>query len=292
MRILAVLVLSFSLLAASDNVPPMAHPRQQEPHWKAKIEERHPTGQPSKIIFFEEIGDAEAVAVKLITYYPSGQVKLESDVTSRKDEEGKLKLVPVGVEITLDERNNVEKVAHYNNEGDLHGEMRLFYPTGQEKAVLRFNQGKRQGLFVTYHLEGGKAEEVQYEDDKVVGDLIRYYPKGGKAAQISYLAGIPHGKATEWYENGALKTVRNFENGLLDSDGKNPAMVMYSEDHIMIEVQDHRRGEPIGTHVKYHPNGKESHKLTFKEGKKEGKELFILPMENWPVKANIEQAFL
>ncbi len=85
---------------------------------------------------------------------------------------------------------------------------------------------------------------------------------------------MPHGKATEWYESGALKSVRNFENGLLDSDGKNPAVVMYSEDHVMLEVQDYRRGEPIGTHVKYHPNGKEAHKMTFKEGKKEGKELF------------------
>src|ERR1700733_13687606 len=114
MRILALLVLSFSLLAASDNSPPLAHPRMQEPHWKAKVEERYPGGQPSKIIFYEELGDDEAVAVKLITYYPSGQVKLESDVTSKKDEEGKMKLFPVGVEITLDERNNVDKVAHYN----------------------------------------------------------------------------------------------------------------------------------------------------------------------------------
>src|SRR5579872_2482717 len=106
MRILALFILSFSFLAASDNSPPSAHPRQQEPHWKAKVEERHSGGQPSKIVFYEEIGDAEAVAVKLITYYPSGQVKLESDVTSKKDEEGKIKLIPVGVEIALDERNN------------------------------------------------------------------------------------------------------------------------------------------------------------------------------------------
>src|ERR1700674_5267562 len=106
MRILALFVLSFSLLAAAESSIPTAHPRQQEPHWKAKIEERHSSGQPSKIIFYEELGDAEPVAVKLITYYPSGQVKLESDVTSKKDEEGKLKLIPVGVEIAIDERNN------------------------------------------------------------------------------------------------------------------------------------------------------------------------------------------
>jgi len=162
MRLLAVLALSVSLLVASD------YPRPQEPHWKIKVEERYSNGQPSKIIFYEELGDAEAVAVKLITYYPSGQVKLEADVTSRKDEEGKVKLVPVGVEIALDERNSVEKVAHYNNEGELHGEMRLYYPTGAEKGVFHFNKGKRHGLFVTYHLEGGKAEEIHYENDQIV----------------------------------------------------------------------------------------------------------------------------
>jgi antitoxin component YwqK of YwqJK toxin-antitoxin module len=88
---------------------------------------------------------------------------------------------------------------------------------------------------------------------------------------------MPHGKATEWYESGALKSVRNFINGVLDSDGKNPAVVLYSEDHAMIEVQDYRRGEPIGTHVKYHPNGKEYYKISYKEGKKEGKELCYSP---------------
>ncbi len=123
------------------------------------------SGQPSKIIFYEELGDAEAVAVKLITYYPNGQVKLESDVTSKKDEEGKLKLFPVGVEICLDERNNVEKVAHYNADGELDGEMRLFYPTAQLKAVCPVPKKENGMDFTTYHLEGGKAEEVRYEDD-------------------------------------------------------------------------------------------------------------------------------
>src|SRR5260221_10576930 len=109
MRILALFVLAFSLsVMAADNSIPKTHPRQQEPHWKAKIEERHSTGQPAKIVFYEELGDAEAVAVKLITYHPSGQVKMETDVTSIKDEEGKLTLIPAGVEICLDERNNVE----------------------------------------------------------------------------------------------------------------------------------------------------------------------------------------
>ncbi|HUD01517.1 MAG TPA: toxin-antitoxin system YwqK family antitoxin, partial [Rhabdochlamydiaceae bacterium] len=276
MRILTLFVLVFSifsLVGAAENSVPRTHPRQQEPHWKAKIEERHPSGQPSKIVFYEEIGDAAAVAVKLIAYYPSGQVKMEADVTSKRDEEGKLVLIPIGVEISLDERNNVEKVANYAD-GVLDGEMRLFYPTGQVKATCQFKKGKRHGAALVYHLEGGKAEEAQYEEDKIVGDFVKYYAKGGKAALVSYAAGMPHGKGTEWYENGALKALRHYENGVLDSDGKNPAVVIYSEDHAMIEVQDYRRGEPIGTHVKYHPNGKESYKMAYKEGKKDGKELY------------------
>src|SRR6185436_6862701 len=173
MRILGLFILAFSFLAAGENPAEQTRPRQQEPHWKAKVEERHSNGQPSKIVFYEELGDAEPVAVKLVSYYPSGQVKLESDVTSKKDEEGKSKLIPVGVEITIDERNNVEKIAHYNAEGVLHGEMRLFYPTSQVKATCQFENGKRHGAFIVYHLEGGKAEEVQYEDDKVVGDFVK-----------------------------------------------------------------------------------------------------------------------
>ncbi|MGH7890058.1 MAG: toxin-antitoxin system YwqK family antitoxin, partial [Thermodesulfobacteriota bacterium] len=142
------------------------------------------------------------------------------------------------------------------------------------KAVCHFKNGKRHGSGIVFHLEGNKAEEVQYEDDKIVGDFIRYYAKGGKAALLLYVDGMPHGKATEWYESGAVKMISNYEHGLLDSNGKNPAKVVYSEDHAMMEVQDYRRGEPIGTHVKYHPNGKEAYKISYKNGKKEGKELF------------------
>ena len=40
-------------------------------------------------------------------------------------------------------------------------------------------------------------------------------------------------------------------------------------------MQDFNQGQPIGTHFKYHPNGKESYKVQYKNGKKQGKEQFF-----------------
>src|SRR5476651_433786 len=111
MRFLPLFVLALSLTFAAESSAPKTHPRQQEPHWKAKIEERYSSGQPAKIVFYEELGDLPPIAVKLIAYHPNGQVKMEADVTSKQDEEGKLILTPNGIEIALDERGNVEKVA-------------------------------------------------------------------------------------------------------------------------------------------------------------------------------------
>ncbi|HVX00932.1 MAG TPA: toxin-antitoxin system YwqK family antitoxin, partial [Candidatus Babeliaceae bacterium] len=237
MRLIGIFILACSLALAAEKPLQPIQPRPQEPHWKAKVEEMYPSGQPAKIVFYEELGDEPPVAVKLVCYHPNGQIKMESDVTSSQDNEGKMTLIPNGVEINLDERGNVEKVAHHVK-GALDGEMRLFYPTGQMKAICHFKEGKRHGPAIIYHLEGNKAEELQYADDKIVGDLIKYYPNGGKAALVAYEDGVPHGKATEWYESGAVKSMSHYEKGLLDSNGKNPALVIYSEDHAMLEVQD------------------------------------------------------
>ena len=273
MRFVAIFVLGFSILCAAEKETPRNLPRPQEPHWKVKIEERFPSGQPSKVVFYEELGDNPPVAVKLTAYHPSGQIKLEADVTSKQNDEDKTVLIANGIEVLVDEKGNLEKITHYDN-GVLEGEMKVFYPNNQVKATCNFKQGKRNGSAIAYHLDGGKAEEVPYVDDKIIGDLVKYYAKGGKASLVPYVDGMIHGKAMEWYESGSLKSVRNFEKGVLDTDGKGPALIVYSEDHAMLEVQDYRRGEMIGTHMKYHPNGKEAVKVSYKNGKKDGKEVF------------------
>lgn len=250
-------------------------PRQLEPHWQEKIIEKFPSGQPAQIVFSEKLGDGPETAVKIYTYHANtGRQKQDIDVIVQKDAEGKEQTIPNGVEMAWDDAGHPERIASYKL-GRLDGDLRLFYPSGQVKLFAHFNDGKREGKSVAYHQDGVIAEEMSFKNDKLEGEVVRYYPKGGKAAVIPYKDGVPHGTALEWNEGGSLKISRHFENGSLNSDGKKPAVVVYGEGHAFQEVQDFRMGEPIGTHVKYHPNGKEAYKVSFKEGKKEGKEQFF-----------------
>jgi antitoxin component YwqK of YwqJK toxin-antitoxin module len=63
--------------------------------------------------------------------------------------------------------------------------------------------------------------------------------------------------------------------GVLHSENKNPALVVYSEDKvIMVEFKTINMGRPVGSHLRYHPSGKESFRTAYKNGKKHGKDLY------------------
>lgn len=270
-------LLTLSICAQAEPAPQMLKPGQ--PHWRSKVVETFPSGMPSLVIFSEKIGKNEEVAVKKRGFYPNGQIKFEMDLASVEEDSPAAKewgstTVPHGVAIWLYEDGRAEKIAHYHK-GVMNGDLTLYYPNGSLKGTCSFAHGKRNGKMVVYYEDGLKSEEATYVEDKLVGDVVRYYPKNIRAQLVPHEEGVPHGHAMEWYESGGLKASRRFDRGLLNSDGKNPAVIIYNEDHGIQEVQDFQQGEPVGVHLKYHPNGKESYKVAYKEGKRDGRELFF-----------------
>ncbi|HSX04312.1 MAG TPA: hypothetical protein VLG76_06245 [Rhabdochlamydiaceae bacterium] len=253
--------------------------KQRQPHWRPKIFEVYPHGQPQRIIFSEQLKDGPEVPLKQIQYYEDGKIFNETDLIvveegSKAFELWKSTMVPHGPSVTFFQNGQVEKVSYYDH-GVLQGEAKVFYPDGKPRSVVNFDQGMRHGPYCSYYEEGAKAEEATFDKDKIVGELIRYYPNEMHSSLIPYENGVPHGKAFEWYESGALKNCRHFFQGLLHSDGKNPAVVFYDEQRNLIETQDFHQGQPINTHYQYYPDGRTSHSLSFKDGKKEGLEQYF-----------------
>ena len=249
--------------------------RPREPHWQPKIIESYPQGQPANVIFYEE----NEKPVKQVIFYPEGQIKIETDLTwVEKDSPGyqewKTNAVPHGAYVSFYANGGVEKFAFYEH-GILHGDAKAYYSDGKIQGIGTFVKGAKDGHIVAYHEDGTKAEESDYKNGKLVGDLIRYYPKDVRSALIPYEDGLPHGNALEWYPSGALKASYRYSHGLLNSEGKNPAVLIYNENREIAEVQDFKQGEPIGVHLKYHPNGKESYRMQYKNGQKHGKERFF-----------------
>ncbi|MBS0615175.1 MAG: hypothetical protein JSR58_01315 [Verrucomicrobia bacterium] len=279
MRILKFLFVFLAVTVAYAEGPVATALKPREPQWRHRALEQYPSGQAAQILFYDLDDNGAEVPLKLVAFYPSGQVKVEADVIQVSEEEAatrewKSRYVPHGVFVALYEDGKMERMAQFTR-GLAHGETRLFYPSNQLKGLFHSNMGKKTGHSVFYFADGVKAEEGEFDDDKPVGDHIRYFAKGTRAALIHYAAGVPDGDAFEWYENGSLKVSRHFEKGLLHSQGKHPAVVVYNEDHGIQEVQDFQQGEQIGYHLVYHKNGKESYKVAYKKGKKEGKEQFF-----------------
>jgi antitoxin component YwqK of YwqJK toxin-antitoxin module len=277
----ALIVYCGALLAdgkmAVEPVAKMLKPKQ--PNWKPKIVETFPEGNPAKVIFYETQDDGLEHPVKQVCFYANSQIRIEADLCtvaedSQAYQELKTTAAPHGVAISFFPDGKMERVAFYD-QGILHGEMRLFHQSGALKTVCSFSQGKKEGQFISYYEDGKKMEEATYENDKIIGDHISYHPNEMRAFLTPYVDGLMHGTALEWYSTGALKSTKQLQKGVLHSDGKNSAVVAYSEDHAIQEVQDYDQGAPIGTHVKYHLNGKEKYRMPYKNGKKEGKEKFF-----------------
>ena len=211
----------------SDSVRPVAPGlKQRQPHWRPKIAETFQSGQPERVLFYEQIGDANEAPVKQVAFYSNGQIKNEVDLIEvAEDSKGavdwKSTIVPHGMSIAFFQNGQIEKVAFYDR-GVLHGEMKLFFSDGKLHGQCMFNQGERHGQLISFYEDGSKAEETTYENGKTTGESIKYHPKGNRASLIPYENGVPHGLAMEWYPNGALKANMRYQNGLYHSDGEKP----------------------------------------------------------------------
>lgn len=253
--------------------------KQRQPHWRPHVIQTHVAGNPAQVEFREIGAEGAEIPVKQVFFFPSGQIQMEADLTvvpqdAAVVEQWKSTVVPHGMNVSYFSNGQVEKIAFYDR-GVLHGPMKMFFENGQLRGECVFRQGERHGAMVAYYENGAKQEEGTFDSGKVVGDLVKYYPSGNRAALVPYAQGVPHGVAMQWYEGGALKSSLSYREGLLHSEGKSPAVVVYGEDRVIIEVQDFDQGQPIGMHVKYHPNGKEAYKVQYKAGKKQGKEQFF-----------------
>ena len=253
--------------------------KQREPHWRPKIVSYHSQGTPETVIFFEVDAESKQIPVKQIQFYPKGQPRTEMDLTVITESDPAFKdwkagVAPHGVSVSYYESGKTEKVAGYDK-GLLHGPMKVFYPNETMKAEGFFKLGVREGAIVSYFETGEKMEEGQFVNGKIEGEMCRYYQNGMKASIVPYKDGVPNGNALEWLDTGTMKACLRYTNGELHSDGTNPALVLYNPERAIIEVQDFKQGEPVGTHIKYHDNGKEIYKVAYKSGKKDGKEQFF-----------------
>ena len=206
-----------------------------------------------------------------------------------------------------------------------HGKWIGYYKDGETKHVKRFEDGEKQGKW-QFFTEGGDVHTFElYENDKRNGEWYKkgeetdiyyqfwdmdsliseyadlHYPNGQLIEKISYKEGLKNGKFTGYFQNGAKKYVKRFENDKPEGKwqyytmaGKTNAEEIYVEGKRNEEW--FRLDESGDTYYQYwdmdsliseyadlhYPNGQLIEKISYKEGLKDGK--FTGYYENGEVK--------
>ena len=189
-----------------------------------------------------------------------------------------------------------------------------YFKDGETKHVKRFEEGKKQGKW-EYFTELGDVHTFElYENNKRNGEWYKkaegkdvnyqfwdmdsliseyadlYYPNGQLIEKISYKEGLKDGKFTGYYQNGAKKYVRRYEQDIPTGKwqyytmaGKTNAEEIYvdgkrNDEWYKIEkngdvfYQFWDMDSLISEYADLHyPNGQLIEKISYKDGLKDGK---------------------
>jgi len=206
-----------------------------------------------------------------------------------------------------------------------HGKWIGYYKDGETKHVKRFEDGKKQGKWQFFTENGDVHTFELYENDKRNSEWFKkgegkdiyyqfwdmdslvseyadlHYPNGQLIEKISYKEGLKNGKFTGYFQNGAKKYVKRYENDEPEGKwqyytmaGKTNAQEIYvggkrNEEWFRIEengdtyYQYWDLDSLISEYADLHyPNGQLIEKISYKKGLKDGK--FTGYYENGEVK--------
>ena len=195
-----------------------------------------------------------------------------------------------------------------------HGKWIGYHKDGETKHVKRFEDGKKQGKW-QYYTELGDIHTLElFENDKRNGEWYKkadgkdvnyqfwdmdsliseyadlHYPNGQLKEKISYKEGLKDGKFTGYYQNGAKKYVKRYEQDLpagkwqyYTMAGKTNAEEIYVEgkrndewyrleENGDVYYQFWDMDSLISEYADLHyPNGQLIEKISYKKGLKDGK---------------------
>lgn len=98
---------------------------------------------------------------------------------------------------------------HYNEQGELHGEVIVYYANGNIAEIKKYEKGKLHGKTKLYSEKNELISEYTYVDDKLHGEAKIYEPSGNIAAEGIYRNNKRHG-IWKFYEKGKLIEEKDF----------------------------------------------------------------------------------
>lgn len=99
--------------------------------------------------------------------------------------------------------DGVLSVEHYNDNGQLDGEVVVYYPNGNLAESTNYELGRLEGKSIWYAENGKVLKEFLYRNDALNGISTYYDADGNKKSEGLYKDDLKHG-IWKYYENGKL----------------------------------------------------------------------------------------
>ncbi|MCA1761462.1 MAG: toxin-antitoxin system YwqK family antitoxin [Cryomorphaceae bacterium] len=215
------------------------------------------------------------------TYYPNGKVKSTG---------GYVDGVKEGVHRLYDEDGSISTAITYekgqktgegivDKKGDLEGEWKLYYPTGELMAEGTFKNSSREGDWIFYFRNGNVESRGKYSEGLPQGEWRWYYPDKSLRRVEYFRRGKEDGESVEYDKDGNVisegeyisglregewtyKVGDHFEKGnYLDGERHGEWIYEYEDGELNFEGE-YVSGLPVGKHEWYYKSG---------QVKKEGK---------------------
>ncbi len=94
--------------------------------------------------------------------------------------------------------------------GQPHGEMKLYYESGEIKEQRYYHKGKKDSLWITWDTEGNKTAEARYDNGKKDGLWYIWDKNGTLRYEMFYKDGEKTGTWKMWNEKGELISTKEF----------------------------------------------------------------------------------
>ena len=100
-----------------------------------------------------------------------------------------------------------------DGDGNRHGLFKVWYPSGQVKAIEPYSHGKLHGVYQSWH-ENGQLEGVrEFHNGKREGAFTFWWDNGNPRLQTVYINDLPHGSCRSWWYNGNRQMEFQYANG-------------------------------------------------------------------------------
>ncbi|MGB3605652.1 MAG: toxin-antitoxin system YwqK family antitoxin [Psychroserpens sp.] len=137
----------------------------------------------------------------------------------------------------------------------------------QSKTMLDVFEGINVVILKSSIKYNNKMSLWTLNNEPYSGLVVSYYEYDSLKEKFGVLDGKKQGQHIQWFADGHLKNITNYDQGKLHGSKK-----IWASDssHILLAQLNYSKGKPDGEQKKWYATGELHKKLNFNEGKEEG----------------------